>query len=129
MAGTVSAGRRYRRMAAKGLTPPPQVLAAAEMQQCPDCDSSVSVKHDGKSWRIGIHHDDECVQLAFRQKHGATRALMLVPLEPGGTIPGELVTEVVSALDADADAVRVAANGNAAFGQTERRAWLNGNES
>jgi hypothetical protein len=123
----MSGSRAFRRQGGRS-TPPPappaHLIAAARRQQCPDCDSDISLNRDRSGmWHVAIAHDPGCVQMRWRQEHGATSGLMIAA-EPGRTIPADLVTEAVDALSraTGSAAVRVAFDGNGAVSWQERQA-------
>ncbi len=70
-------------------------------------------------WMVAIMHDDNCVQLAFRQRHGATRSYAITA-EPGKTVPADLVAEVAAVVGEDADVVRLTFGDHPGFDRTER---------
>jgi hypothetical protein len=44
-------------------------------------------------WQFDVYHDDECPQLTWRQRHGATRSYVITAPE-GQTVPPQTVQEV-----------------------------------
>ena len=99
--------------------PPAHLVTAAESQRCPDCDSEIRLHREGETWAVAIMHDDNCVQLAFRQRHGATRSYAIVA-ELGHTISAELVAEVAAVVGEGTDLLRVTFGDHPAFDRTER---------
>ena len=107
------------------LKPPAHLVAAAKSQACPDCDSDVDLIYHNptKTWNVQIAHDNGCVQLSYRQKHGATRSYAMVA-DPGRTLEAESVAEFADAVrqHTNPDVLRFTFDGNAAFDRSEREA-------
>jgi len=111
--------------------PPAHIVEAAGKLACPDCDSEISLRWDEADgiWHTGIGHDDECPQLAFRERHGATTGFALVA-DPGRTVTKDAITNAVKWIsdNSGADRVRVAMENPAdsGFGRSEME-FLKGN--
>ena len=89
----MSNSRPFRRLA----KPPDHVLDAFAQQQCPDCDSELTVYRRDGIWQCSVAHDDGCPQLAWRERHGATSSVLLAA-EPGKAVTPDAVKVVTDAL-------------------------------
>lgn len=118
----VSNGRRFRRQQ----KPPAHVLDTFASQECPDCDSELSVQWRDGHWAGAIAHDPGCIQMAWRERHGATSSFMITA-EPGKTVPADLVAEVVGILKEQTGCVGVRVSDRAALSRSERERidWAN----
>jgi hypothetical protein len=100
--------------------PPRYLIEAAQKQACPDCDSDIRmVQDENQMWHTVVAHDDSCVQLAFRQRHGATHSAMLVA-QPGHTRSADDIAEFAAVVGEGADRVRVSFGDHPGFDRTER---------
>lgn len=111
----MSNGRRFRRQQ----TPPAHIRAALAGQECPDCNSKITTRWRGGAWQSDIAHDDGCIQLAWRQRHGATRSVAIVP-EPGRTLSADLVAEVAGIVAEQPGVVGLRVSGRVALSRSER---------
>lgn len=111
----MSNARRFRRQH----KPPAHILAAFRKQECPDCNASLTVRWRGGIWQGSIAHDDGCVQLAWRERHGATSTAMIVA-DPGHAIPAGLVPEVAGLIGEQPGVVGVRVSDRAALSRRER---------
>jgi hypothetical protein len=112
----MSNGRRFRRQQ----KPPAHILAALAEQECPDCNSEITVRRQDGTWRGAIAHDDGCIQLAWRQRHGATSTAVIVA-DPGRTVPADLVAEVAGIVGKQPGVVGVRISDRAALSGSERQ--------
>lgn len=75
------------------LEPPPQLQELARGSACPDCSSEVVLLHrrggDDWDWSCQVRHDDQCPQLAWRQRTGTGQSLALIGKD-GAPVPPEL---------------------------------------
>jgi hypothetical protein len=99
------------------------MVTAAEAQRCPDCDSEIALWQDENEMRhVSVCHDDNCVQLAFRKRHGATTGAIVVA-DPGQTVPADLVAEVATVIGQGSDRVRISFGDHPEFDRTEREVF------
>jgi ribosomal protein L37AE/L43A len=111
----MSTARRFRRRL------PDHVRAAFASQKCPDCDSGTTdVRRRDGIWQADISHDDGCVQLAWRERHGALTTYAITTGEPGKTVPADLVGEVAGILADQPGCVGVRVSDQVALSRSER---------
>jgi hypothetical protein len=116
----MTAPRKTGRYTPPKLRPPKYLVEAADKQHCPDCNSDVALVQDESGrWNVEVAHGQSCVQLAFRQRHRATRGAMIVA-KPGHAIGADLVTEVAAVIGRGADRLRVSFGDRPGFDATER---------
>jgi hypothetical protein len=83
--------RRATRKTQKPAVPPEGVRQMAIASECPDCQSEVTARCDPDGmWRVSVAHDDECPQLAWRERNGLRSQMALASLDGGPLDPQAL---------------------------------------
>ena len=86
-----------RRKARKPVVPPEYVQRMAAAAACPDCRSDVTAGRDADGmWHVSVAHDDECPQLAWRERNGL-QSQMAVASVDGKPLAPEAISALIEA--------------------------------